>query len=153
MKVLLDTHAWIWYLAGSAKLPKVLRETIEDEENGIWLSPISVLEAIVLGEKGRIKLEPNPILWARDALKECCFREAPINTEIAIRSREIRLPHQDPADRLLAATAIIYGIKLATVDKVLLKAKWLPIMKPKTPSSDHLTSTICLSWRLLLKPA
>ncbi len=125
MKVLLDTHVWIWYLAGSAKLPMVMLETIENEENEIWLSPISVWEALVLAEKGRIELEPDPVTWVRDSLKKCCFREAPINTEIAIRSREIKLPHQDPADRFLAATAIIYGIKLATVDKALLKAKWL----------------------------
>ncbi len=128
MKILLDTHIWIWNLAGAEELPVHFKEIIEDEENEIWLSPISVWETIVLGEKGKIKLKPEPTQWVRKALKINDTKEAPIDIEIAIKSRELILPHQDPADRLLAATSLVCGLQLATVDKVLLKAKWLPTL-------------------------
>jgi len=62
----------------------------------------------------------------RRALEKNDIKEAPINIEVAVRSRELDLPHQDPADRFLAATAIIYGLELATVDRVLLKTDRLP---------------------------
>lgn len=126
MKILLDSHIWLWHLAGSDRLPKVLAEAIEKEENEVWLSPISVWEAIVLAERGRIELAPDPISWVREALRTGGFREAPLTTEVAVKSREIKLPHQDPADRFLAATALIFGLKLATVDKVFLQTNWLP---------------------------
>lgn len=126
MKILLDTHIWIWNLSGSEALPSRFREILNNEENEIWLSPISIWETIVLAEKGRLELKPNPVSWVRRALEKDDLKEAPINIEVAVRSRELDLPHQDPADRFLAATAIIYGLELATVDRVLLKTDWLP---------------------------
>tara|TARA_Y100000031_G_C8078527_1_gene318530 strand:+ start:415 stop:600 length:186 start_codon:yes stop_codon:yes gene_type:complete len=54
------------------------------------------------------------------------IREAPINIEVVIKSRQLNLAHQDPADCFSAETAIIYGLQLATVDKVLLEMDWLP---------------------------
>jgi PIN domain nuclease of toxin-antitoxin system len=80
----------------------------------------------VLAEKGRLELEPDPVSWVRRALEQDDIKEAPINIEVAVRSSELDLPHQDPADRFLAATAIVYGLELATVDSVLLKTDWLP---------------------------
>lgn len=125
MKILLDTHVWIWNLAGSEKLPLKFKKIIESEENEIWLSAISVWEAIVLGETGRLELKPDPFSWVREALQQDNLREAPLNNEIAIRSRQLKLPYQDPADRFLAATAIIYGLDLATLDNRLIQADWL----------------------------
>ena len=126
MKILLDTHIWIWNLSGSEALPSRFREILNNEENEIWLSPISVWETIVLAEKGRLELTLDPVSWVRRALEKNDIKEAPINIEVAVRCRELDLPHQDPADRFLAATAIIYGLELATVDRVLLKTDWLP---------------------------
>jgi len=133
VKILLDTHIWIWNLSGSEALPPRFREILNNEENEIWLSPISIWETIVLAEKGRLELKPNPVSWVRRALEKDNTKEAPINIEVAVRSRELDLPHQDPADRFLAATAIIYGLELATVDRVLLKTDWLstiPYLEP-----------------------
>ncbi len=76
----------------------------------------------MLAEKGRLELQPNPVSWVRRALEKSDIKDAPINSEIAIRSRELDLPHQDPADRFLAATAVVYGLEPATLDRVLLKA-------------------------------
>ena len=78
--------------------------------------PISIWETLILAETGRISLQPDPVTWVNLALKTLETREAQMNHSIAILSREIALPHQDPGDRFIAATAIYYGLILATVD-------------------------------------
>ncbi|MBE9227594.1 type II toxin-antitoxin system VapC family toxin [Phormidium sp. LEGE 05292] len=116
MKLLLDTHIWLWYLLGDQRLSLQLQNAIVDSNTELWLSPISIWETLILAEKGRISLQPDPITWVNLALKTLETREAQMNYDIAILSRQIALPHQDPADRFIVATAIYYGLILATVD-------------------------------------
>ncbi len=125
MKILLDTHIWIWYLSGSARLPKRYRETLDRDNNQIWLSPISVWETLILAEKGKLSLKPEPISWIQQSLKRWPIKEAPLNIQVSIRSRQLDLPHQDPADRFISATALIYDLTLMTVDERLISAPWL----------------------------
>ena len=125
MKLLLDTHIWLWYLQGNNRLSENLREIINSLDTELWLSPISVWETIVLAEKGRIELNSDPQVWVKRYLRSLDFKEARITHEIAMRSRSIELSHQDPADRFIAATAIELDLTLATVDKRLLGLDWL----------------------------
>ncbi|MEK0195553.1 type II toxin-antitoxin system VapC family toxin [Microcoleus anatoxicus] len=112
----MDTHIWLWYLLGDPRLSRSLQTAIADSNTELWLSPISIWETLILAEKGRISLQPDPVTWVNLALKTLETREAQMNHSIAILSREIALPHQDPADRFISATAIYYGLILATVD-------------------------------------
>lgn len=116
MKLLLDTHIWLWYLLGDQRLSQPLQKAIADLNTELWLSPISIWETLILAEKGRISLQSDPVTWVNLALKTLETRAAQMNHSIAILSRQIALPHQDPADRFIVATAIYYGLKLATVD-------------------------------------
>ncbi|NEN88176.1 MAG: type II toxin-antitoxin system VapC family toxin [Okeania sp. SIO3H1] len=116
MKILLDTHVWIWFLLDDTRLSLQLHRAIADPNNELWLSPISVWEALVLAEKGRISVQPDPVTWVNLALQTIETREAQMNHAIAILSRQVVLPHKDPADRFIVATAIYYGLTLATVD-------------------------------------
>lgn len=125
MKLLLDTHIWIWYLASNPRLSETLIKAIEDETNQLYLSPISIWETLLLGEKKRVILEPTPEEWVKDSLLELEVIEAPLSNEIAILSRKLDLVHQDPADRFIAATAVYHGFTLATVDENLTLASWL----------------------------
>ncbi len=125
MKLLLDTHVWIWYLSGNERLSEILQTAIADDNNELWLSPISIWEALLLAEKGRFVLKPTPEEWIQDSLQELKTKEAPLSNEIAILSRQLKLEHQDPADRFIAATAIHLDFILATVDNRLTKASWL----------------------------
>ncbi len=117
MKLLLDTHIWLWYLLGSDRLSLTLQTAIVTETTELWLSPISIWETLILAEKGRISLQPNAFTWIDQALEMLNVREAPLNYQIAVLSRQIALPHPDPADRFIAATAIHYELTLATVDR------------------------------------
>lgn len=126
MKLLLDTHIWLWYALGDPQLSNNLQQAIASDTTELWLSPISVWEVMLLAEKGRISLESDPATWIDKSLKSLAICEAPLNAQVAILSRQINLPHQDPADRFIAATALHYQLQLATVDTRLTAATWLP---------------------------
>lgn len=125
MKLLLDTHIWLWYALGNPQLSTNLQRAIALDTTELWLSPISVWEVMLLAEKGRISLQSDTAIWINKSLKSLSICEAPLNHQIAILSRQIDLPHQDPADRFIAATALHYQLQLATVDTRLTAATWL----------------------------
>ncbi|MDW7710875.1 MAG: type II toxin-antitoxin system VapC family toxin [Deferrisomatales bacterium] len=120
MRLLLDTHVFLWSLLEPERLSPVVAAALEAPENERWLSPVSVWETLLLAEKGRVVLKPDGPQWVRRALRKVPFREAPLTSDVALRSRAIELPHQDPADRFLAATAVVYDLNLVTVDPRLL---------------------------------
>ena len=120
MKLLLDTHIWLWMLLEPERLAAPVAAALGDAGNDLWLSPISVWEAIVLAEKGRLVLDLGPVEGIRDALRALPVREAALTREVALVSRTVDLPHQDPADRFIAATAKVYGLTLVTQDARLL---------------------------------
>jgi PIN domain nuclease of toxin-antitoxin system len=121
MKLLLDTHVMLWSILEPERLPADVASALEDPENEIWLSPISIWEMLVLAEKHRIDIvDETPEAWVRRVLEAAPLREATVGSEIAIQSRNLALPHQDPADRFIAATALVYDLVLVTADDRLL---------------------------------
>lgn len=123
MNLLLDTHVLIWSLLDPDHLSKVAAELLEDVDTKLHVSPITAWECIVLSEKGRLVLEPNPVDWFRNRLKELAPKEVAITMEVAIRSRELDLGTADPADRFLAATASVFDLVLLTADQRLLSGE------------------------------
>jgi PIN domain nuclease of toxin-antitoxin system len=125
MNFLLDTHIWIWYLSENIRLSEKLRTEIDNPQNQIWLSPISIWETYLLATKGRIILKPTPEIWIKDGLQELKTKQASLCNEIALLSHQIDLEHNDPADRFIAATAIHLNLILITVDEKLVNANCL----------------------------
>jgi PIN domain nuclease of toxin-antitoxin system len=118
LKLLLDTHIWLWSLQDPKRLGKIVQQELRNPINELWLSPISTWEALTLNAKGRIRLHGDLIEWVASATAP--LREAPLTHEIALAARELKLPHQDPADRFLAATAQVLDLTLVTADSNLL---------------------------------
>lgn len=118
MRLLLDTHIWLWSLNDPARLGKRVLHELRSNDNELWLSPISTWEALTLNAKGRIKLPASLSEWVSSATRP--FQEAPLTHEIALASRQLALPHNDPSDRFLAATAQILKLTLVTADANLL---------------------------------
>ncbi len=131
MNLLLDTHIWIWSLLEPEHLKPKVAQALKDPSNHLWLSPISTWELLILVEKGRVLLEDEPIRWIEQVFKKVPFREAQVNHRVAMESRLIDLPHQDPADRFLAATALVYNLVLVTADDRLIHCKNISILKNK----------------------
>ena len=117
MKLLLDTHIWVWSVIEPARLSRSVLAHIRHQQNEKWLSPVSIWELLNLCSKGRIELNQEPASWVRSVLAAIPFREAPLTFEIAIESHFTGLRHKDPADRLLAATAKILDLTLVTADE------------------------------------
>ena len=128
MKLLLDTHIWLWSFLEPKKLTRRVAGALENTRNELWLSPISVWEVLILSQKGRVELKEDVGSWVATAMKAVPFREAPITYEIALETQHIDLPHRDPADRFLVATAKVLGLTLVTADESLIRAKAVPVM-------------------------
>jgi PIN domain nuclease of toxin-antitoxin system len=116
MKLLLDTHIWLWALLDPDRLSPAVREALASTDNELWLSPISVWEAHLLAERGRVRVDTAPAEWVERMVQALPRREAALTHEIAVASRRLALAHEDPADRFLAATAQVLGLTLVTAD-------------------------------------
>jgi PIN domain nuclease of toxin-antitoxin system len=121
-KLLLDTHILLWSLLDPERLSDNVTRELENPANEIWISPITTWEVIILAEKGRVELDDKPAAWMQNVLNTMPFKQATLNHEVAMQSRLIKLPHQDPADRFIAASAAVYDLILVTADKYILKA-------------------------------
>ena len=117
MKLLLDTHIWLWSKLEPKRLGRKIIVELSDVNNELWLSPVSVWEALVLMQKGRIQVD-NPFAWIERAAEQT--REAPLTREIVSAGLALPLSHADPADRFLAGTAKILKLTLVTADRKLL---------------------------------
>lgn len=116
MRLLLDTHIWLWSLLDPERLGPKTARLIEDPDEEKWLSPITIWETLMLAERRRVSLEPDAHEWVRAQLGRLPVSEAPLTTEVAIESRRLKVASDDPADRFLAATARVYDLTLVTAD-------------------------------------
>ena len=128
LKLLLDTRIILWSAADSERLPPGFLNELTSADAELWFSPISVWEILILAEKKRIRLKGDRIKAVRRMFQEIPAREAALSREVAMQSRLVDLPHQDPADRFLAATALVYGLTLATADKRIIDAACVPVL-------------------------
>lgn len=129
MNLLLDTHIWLWSLLEPDRLSRRARNQLTSPANTLALSPVSVWEALVLAESERVLLHPDPWSWIRTALSVRPMQEVPVTFDIALGSRIIRLGHDDPADRFIAATAMLHGLTLVTADRSLLRCPDIEVLR------------------------
>ena len=123
MKLLLDTHIWVWSVLDRPRLSRRVISELEDPANEIWLSPISLWEVLTLCQKARLSLHPNPMDWIANTFAAVPMREAQITYKVAQETGRVQLQHRDPADRFLVATARVFDLTLVTADERLLHAK------------------------------
>jgi PIN domain nuclease of toxin-antitoxin system len=117
LRLLLDTHIWLWSLSDPNRIGRGVLTRLRDRENELWLSPISTYEALTLHQKRRFEIDGDLEDWLARATAG--IREAPVTHEIAFVARQLPM-HQDPADRILAATAEVLDLTLVTADERLL---------------------------------
>ena len=125
MKLLLDTHIWIWSVNRPEKLARTVRRQIENPKNELYLSPISIWEAHHLEKRGKLRFKAGLDQWIEEAFVRVPIQEAPFTSSVAREARRIQLPQPDIGDVFLAATASVYGLTLVTADAQLLECKWL----------------------------
>lgn len=117
MKLLLDTHTWLWRLLDPDRVSVDAETAIGDSQSELFLSPISTWETLVLARKGRLTLAQSPHEWVLEALRRSAMQAVPVNHGIALRSESLHeFGSEDPADRFLVATAIEHDLTLVTAD-------------------------------------
>ena len=117
--IVLDTHAWIWWVASPDQLSEPALEAIEParERKAIYISSISAWEVALLVRKGRLALTIPVEEWIARSEALPWVQFVPLDNQIALRSNH--LPgelHEDPADRIIIATALTLGHPLISRD-------------------------------------
>jgi PIN domain nuclease of toxin-antitoxin system len=120
--IVLDTHVWVWWVATPERLSPSARQRIDNEVNEapVYVSSISSWEVSLLVKKGRLELTLDVEDWIARSESLPFVRFVPIDNQIAVLST--RLPgklHEDPADRIITATALVLDATLITRDRKL----------------------------------
>ena len=128
MRLLLNTHIWIWSLLEPPRLAPRVTRALQATNTELWLSPISLWELGILVDRRRIELSSNLDAWVDDALRAAPMREAPLTHRVIRALGAVSTPHRDPADRFLAATAAALDLSLVTADERLLAGRGYPVL-------------------------
>lgn len=122
--IVLDTHVWVWWVSNPEKLSRGARGAISEamKNNAVLISAISVWEVALLVARERLKLSIEVVDWIARSERLPFVRFIPVDTSIALKT--VFLPghiHNDPADRIIIATALIAGAQLISMDKKIRK--------------------------------
>ena len=128
MKLLLDTHIWLWSTLEPQRIARRVERALTDSANELWLSPVSVGELVVLLRKGRLQLPRDISAWVATTMVDLELTEAPLTIEVALAVSSFDFPHGDPADHFLAATAKVFDLTLITADDHLLTLPDIRVM-------------------------
>jgi PIN domain nuclease of toxin-antitoxin system len=134
MKLLLDTHIWLWGLLDPPRLSTKVASALRGSDTERWLSPFSVWEALLLIERKRVHVDRPAEAWVREALERAPVVEAPMNHEVALASRRLKTTYRDPVDRFLIATAQVFELTLVTQDARLMSQADVRVLPNRIPA-------------------
>ena len=121
--IVLDTHAWIWFISNPEYLSRRAEKAVNDavKDKSVLISSISVWELALLVKKKRIELTLEVTDWIAKSESLAFINFVPVTNSIAVKSVNLPLPlNPDPADRIIIATALSVGAPVVTKDKKLL---------------------------------
>ncbi len=116
IKLLLDTHAALFWWSGSARLSVAAREAIEDGEADVLVSAASCWEIATKFRTGKLDFVGNPELHVPRLMAHHGFRSLPVRPDHGLRAGSMSGDHRDPFDRVIAAQALIEDLTVVTRD-------------------------------------
>src|SRR5947209_1119500 len=116
MRILLDTHVFLWYISADPQLPVPFRDAIRDPANGVYLSVASVWEAVIKYALGKLPLPEAPAAYLPRQRAAHQIASLPVEEPAIAHLAGLPPLHRDPFDRILIAQALQHGLELATVD-------------------------------------
>ncbi len=119
MKVLIDTHVFLWWLFDDPKLCATARNVIATPENTIILSSASAWEIATKYRIGKLPEAKEIIDNFQTLLEKVNFQTLPISFEHSLKAGSLNIQHRDPFDRMLIAQAQIENLPIITYDKAL----------------------------------
>ncbi len=121
MRLLVDTHIFLWYISADPQLPAWVREAIRDPANEVYLSVASVWEAVIKHVLGKLPLPEAPATYLPRQREAHQIASLPIEEAALVELANLPLLHRDPFDRMLIAQTLRGGMKLVTVDNEIKK--------------------------------
>ena len=118
MRLLLDTHIFLWYITGDLRLSRHFRGSIENADV-VFVSVISIWEAVIKHTLGKLSLPETPFPWLTTQRELHGFISLPVEEKSFEHLGELPRHHDDPFDRMLVSQAIGADLLLVTVDSVL----------------------------------
>lgn len=120
--IVLDTHAWIWWLTAPNKLGRKATRSIK-KANRIGVSAISVWEIAMKAKRGKLRFDRPYAIWLDEALAaDERIELLPLIPRISVEAVEFNWDHADPADRLIVASAKVHAAPLITADERIIEA-------------------------------
>lgn len=120
MKILLDTHIFLWYISGDKQLPDFMIEQIRHPANKVYLCVVSLWEVIIKYQLGRLPLPKSPEIYLPQQRRRHLIENLNVDEKSVRQLITLPLLHNDPFDRLLISQAIKHEMILATVDAQIL---------------------------------
>ncbi len=127
MKLILDTHVFLWYISADPRLPALFYQAIRDPGNEVNLSVASVWEAVIKYALGKLPLPEAPGEYLPRQRAAHGIASLPIDEGAALKLETLPPLHRDPFDRIIVSQALQYGLTVATVDD-LVKAYPIPLL-------------------------
>jgi len=119
MKLLLDTHIFLWFISGDSRLPAGFRDSICDPDNTVFLSVVSLWEAIIKFQLGKLPLPEPPEIYLLKQRERHLITSLPVDESSVAELARLPSLHRDPFDRLLICQAIRHGLMILTVDQAI----------------------------------
>lgn len=119
MKILLDTHIFLWYISGDKRLSIDKRDGIRDSSNEVYLSVVSVWEAIIKYQLGKLPLPQPPETYLPIQRQQHQIMSLTLNEDSVTHLAQLPAVHRDPFDRILIRQANVHGLSLMTDDPMI----------------------------------
>lgn len=119
MKLLVDTHCWLWYLLSPNKLNEKSQALLQSQEHEVYLSAASAWEIVIKHGLGKLEIPLPPEKYIPSRLELLGHQSLPISLQHVTRVGQLPLHHKDPFDRVLIAQAHEEGMALLTADSTL----------------------------------
>lgn len=119
MRILLDTHIFLWFINGDTKLPVNVRDAIRDPDNEVYLSSVSVWEAIVKYQLGKLPLPETPEIYLPRQRDRHQIASLALDESSVAQLAKLPFLHRDPFDRILICQALHHNLTIATVDAII----------------------------------
>ena len=116
MKILLDTHIFLWFISGDTKLSTNVRDAIRDLDNEVYLSTVSIWEAIVKYQLGKLPLPESPETYLSKQRELHQIGSLALDESSVVQLAKLPPLHRDPFDRMLICQALQNDLTIATVD-------------------------------------
>lgn len=118
MRILLDTHAWLWTVSAPERLSAHARELVEGREHELYLSAASAWEMAIKYSQGKLRLPDPPLKYVPSRLEHFGILSLPVDQAHALNASALPAHHRDPFDRLLIAQAQLEHLPILTSDPV-----------------------------------